>query len=400
MATAPDNESQTEVMDESEEIAEEQEDPSTSQVAESAITTTDWTTEVLVNQMKKGIIELNPNFQRRFAWTDSRKSEFIESLALRYPVPHIVLARDHNDASRYIVLDGKQRLMTLAQFYGLKKIGTANSGLTPLTLSKLKVKKDWSGETYESLKKKQGQKPALSSFENATMRAVVIMNWSSEEFLYSIFVRLNQGSLPLSPQELRQALKPGPFVTFADTYASKSAGLKLILNITKPDFRMRDVELLIRFLSFRFRVASYKGNLKGFLDDTCQEFNANWKTKKSEVDAECKRFETATTLASEIFGKEAVFRKFTKTGYEPRINRAIFDVVSFALAEEKVQKGLNSKIKREKLRGEFEKLCLQRGFLKAIESTTKSLDATKTRFTEFLKIVEDASGYKVPFNLA
>jgi len=52
---------------------------------------TDWTTETIIAQLKKGNIELDPNFQRRDAWRTERKSAFIESLMLNLPIPQIIL---------------------------------------------------------------------------------------------------------------------------------------------------------------------------------------------------------------------------------------------------------------------------------------------------------------------
>lgn len=51
----------------------------------------DWTTETIINQINKGNILLNPDFQRRDAWDKVRKSRFIESLILGLPIPQIVL---------------------------------------------------------------------------------------------------------------------------------------------------------------------------------------------------------------------------------------------------------------------------------------------------------------------
>ncbi|MGZ8225662.1 MAG: DUF262 domain-containing protein [Methylococcaceae bacterium] len=73
----------------------------------------DWTTETIISQIKKGNIQLNPDFQRRDAWDKSRKSRFIESLILGLPVPQIVLAESKERRGAYIVLDGKQRLLSI-----------------------------------------------------------------------------------------------------------------------------------------------------------------------------------------------------------------------------------------------------------------------------------------------
>lgn len=80
------------------------------------VTSTDWTTETILNQLARGNIQLNPRFQRREAWTQVRKSRFIESLFLGLPIPQLVLAEQRGRRGAYLVIDGKQRLLALRQF--------------------------------------------------------------------------------------------------------------------------------------------------------------------------------------------------------------------------------------------------------------------------------------------
>jgi hypothetical protein len=70
-------------------------------VAEALVTATDWTTETILNQLRRGNIDLNPRFQRRDAWTPPRKSLFIESIILGLPVPQLVLAERTDQKARF-----------------------------------------------------------------------------------------------------------------------------------------------------------------------------------------------------------------------------------------------------------------------------------------------------------
>ena len=72
---------------------------------------TDWTTETINRQLLKGNIDLFPKFQRRDAWSNRDKSKFIESLILGLPIPQIILAEKSGAKGKYIVIDGKQRLI-------------------------------------------------------------------------------------------------------------------------------------------------------------------------------------------------------------------------------------------------------------------------------------------------
>ena len=76
----------------------------------------DWTVATILNQIEQGNIELNPGFQRRNAWTDSKRSKLIESILIGYPIPEIVLAENKNKRNSFIVIDGKQRLLTIAGY--------------------------------------------------------------------------------------------------------------------------------------------------------------------------------------------------------------------------------------------------------------------------------------------
>lgn len=63
-------------------------------IRSATITGSDWTTETILSQIDKGNIFLNPDFQRRDAWMPNRKSKFIESIILGFPIPQLVLAEN------------------------------------------------------------------------------------------------------------------------------------------------------------------------------------------------------------------------------------------------------------------------------------------------------------------
>jgi len=357
-------------------------------LSQSVVFSTDWTTETLIAQLRKGNIDLDPAFQRRDAWNVRRKSMFIESLILGLPVPQIVLAEKETDKGTFIVIDGKQRLLSLARFTG------ASPSLEPFVLSSLKIRHDLNGDSYEELRKKKSD---LNALENQTIRTVVIRNWKSEDLLYLIFHRLNSETLPLSPQELRQALHPGPFLKFCDEHSLQSEGLKRILKLRKPDFRMRDVELLVRFVSFKNFIQEYKGNLKSFLDRSCKTLNRNWKLKKSLIEEQTNDFEQGVDLAYLIFDGSP-FRKWNDeglAGYEPRFNRAIFDIVMYYFSDPKIRNLLTAS-GRTKLNRSFKALCLKdEAFIRSVESSTKSKDATTIRFNKWAAILGKAVGKSI-----
>src|ERR1700728_4209966 len=97
-----------------EEIGEEDE-LTPEDLSDIVLYTLDWSVQSLLERIG-GTFNINPSFQRRDAWTHERKSRYLESLILGLPVPQIVVAEDGRNKGQFIVLDGKQRLITIKQF--------------------------------------------------------------------------------------------------------------------------------------------------------------------------------------------------------------------------------------------------------------------------------------------
>jgi len=186
---------------------------------QAVVTGTDWTTETILSQLRRGNIDLNPRFQRRDAWTAGRKSRFVESLFIGLPVPQLVLAERPDRLGTFLVLDGKQRLLTLLQFAGISK-APDGSLQPPLELTSLEVRSDLNGLTMQQVDQSPRFSGDLNAFLNRTIRTAVVRNWPNDDLLYLVFLRLNTETVPLSPQELRQALHPGPFVDFLDDFSA------------------------------------------------------------------------------------------------------------------------------------------------------------------------------------
>ena len=345
---------------------------------EAVVTSTDWTTETILSQLRRGNIELSPRFQRREAWTNSRKSAFIESLFLGLPVPQIVLAERPDRRGSYIVIDGKQRLLSIRRF----GVEAHNEGFEPLKLSGLKNRSDLNGYTWASLRdvpEFQGDKAA---YDNQTIRTVVVRNWRDESFLYLVFLRLNTGSVPLSPQELRQALHPGPFTDFVESYSSESKAIRTALGLHKPDFRMRDVELLIRFFAFVESIGSYRGNLKDFLDNTSEYFNNNWDSRQSDIQEFACQCDQAIDRTLAIFGEDAFRRWQVPSGFERRFNRAVFDIMTYFFRHR--QLGESALDAKDGVKEAFKELCeSDDDFAEALQTTTKSVRATSNRLRKW-----------------
>ena len=353
---------------------------------------TDWTVETILNQLKKGNIDLNPRYQRRNAWNTIKKSKLIESLLLGLPVPELILAESKEKKGSYIVIDGKQRLLSIRQFCADKD----DADFKKFKLRKLKIIEDLNGIDYKKILSDPLLNDFQSAFENQTIRTIVIKNWPNEEVLYEIFHRLNTGSLPLSPQELRQALHPGPFLTFVDNYSlndETSVNLRKILKLKNPDSRMDDVELLIRYFAFKNFSDKYTGKLKQFLDYTCESLNDEYKLNTSRIENQIEEFEKGINATFIIFGDHA-FHKWDLDKYTTRFNRTVYDIMVYYFSIPEIRnKSLENK---DTIKKKFEELCtFDVEFRESFETSTKNIEPTTKRFSTWGLALSEITGVSI-----
>jgi hypothetical protein len=348
------------------------------EISEIIVAGNDWTTATILDQLVRDNIQLNPRFQRRDAWDITRKSRFIESIFLGFPIPDIVLASQDKKRGKFVVLDGKQRLLTILQFYGRSE--TPNDSFA---LKNLEFRPELNGCTHEALKNDLLHSSVLDALDNQTLRTTLIRNWHTESLLYKIFLRLNVENTPLSPQELRQALHPGDFINFLDDESIKNQALRKILKSQNPDPRMRDVELLLRYVGLHHFLSDYRGNLKVFLDMTCKKLNKDWKEKETEVRYTVSQFEKAVQTTTTIFGEENIFRVWLSSSntYRGKFNRAILDVMVFYFSDPVISEAAEKN--PAGVEKAFKELCSSSNseFREAVEKSTTSIRETHTRLS-------------------
>lgn len=348
----------------------------------------DWTVATILSQIEQGNIDLNPGFQRRNAWNDNKRSKLIESIMIGYPIPEIVLAENKNKRNSYIVIDGKQRLLTIASFkkpevyqYWTKK-SPKTTGLTS----------SYNQKTYKDI---DSNPDMLRIFENSALRCTVISNYPSDESLYDIFYRLNSGSTPLSSQELRQALNKGPYSQFLISVTDEDNILRQVMTIKEPDKRLRDVEVLLRCMSFLKYAKDYKGNLLQFLDNTMHIFNVLWKTEETEIKAlERKVMDTIHKLI-EVFGAcDIVARKYKNGERNKQFNRVLLEVLVYFF--DKVDE---TKLTEENNRNfvlAYKKLFeVDTDFQATIDGSTKNMENYKIRYSRIQDLVNEVYGLKL-----
>lgn len=250
--------------------------------------------ETLHTWVKRGKMELQPEFQRKFVWNKAKASHLIESLILEIPIPVIYVAEDAK--KMYEVVDGQQRLTSICSYLD----GKFPDG-DDFKLSGLQVLKELNGKALKSLTNEYQEK-----ILGATLRLIVIERESDPDVKFEVFKRLNLGAMQLNDQELRNCVMRGSYNDLLKDLSSNRHLLK-IMGLDEPHYRMKDRELILRFFAmWRNTHLKYKGPMKQFLN---REMETYRNAAESELIKMRKVFEKSIEMAFAVFGNQA-FRRF------------------------------------------------------------------------------------------
>jgi|ERR1017187_1487636 hypothetical protein len=117
--------------------------------------TYDITVDELLRRVARQRIDIAPVYQRQFRWNEERQSRLVESVLLGIPVPPLFMATNSSSdtLNQWEVVDGLQRLLTLANFAGDSDVrGAAKlESADPLTLTDMDKLHQFEGFKFESL---------------------------------------------------------------------------------------------------------------------------------------------------------------------------------------------------------------------------------------------------------
>lgn len=156
-----------------------------------------WSAKQLKNMIANGKIDFDHIIQRSYVWERKRKSALIESMILGYPIPPVFAKRvDDGTGKRggniYSIMDGKQRLSTVAQFLNDEFVLTE---LPPVTYMdeglNTECETDISGMKYSELPE------AIQDQLSSTIFSVTYFDNLTKDEEKELFKRLNAGK-PLS----------------------------------------------------------------------------------------------------------------------------------------------------------------------------------------------------------
>lgn len=308
----------------------------------------------VLRQIEKGRFVMDPEFQRDCIWPEDKQSRLIESVLLRIPLPVLYLAEDSE--GRMVVVDGLQRLSTFKRFVGDR------------FRLRLEDRPELDGKRFSDLS------PKFQNRIDDCYLTLHTLDWNvPDRARLDIFERVNSGA-PLSRQQMRNALCPGP----ATKFLKVESRTEIFLEATGRSLHtgnMRDREFVNRFCAFRLLGIENYRDLDDFLAAALKKMNDEPKCLPP-LSADFRRA-LRNNLA--LFGRHA-FRRRRRDEAEGKrrpLNAALWDVMTTGLSSQPPE---IARDRADDLRNRFYDLMEDEEFGDAITYGANGVKKVRRRF--------------------
>lgn len=323
--------------------------------------------EGLVNRLRRGDL-ITPAFQRDYVWKLPEASKFIESLLLGLPVPGVFFATEP-DSRKQLVIDGQQRLKTLLFFYD----GFFNpraQDRTQRVFSLTKVQPVFEGKTYQSLPEHDRIR-----LDTSIIHATIVKQTSppgDDTSLFHIFERLNSGGRRLTNQEMRVALYHGELVDAIREANTIDAWRRAF---GKVHSRLKDQELILRFMAFYDEASSYSRPLSEFLSRYAAR---NKDMPKYKLEQRKKLFRDVVSIFDESLDDKPF--RLTKT-----FNVAVFDSCTVGLAR-RIDGNPERPLNPKNVKKAYKQLLDDEEYVEAVSRSTADDEFVKRRIEKAVQV--------------
>jgi Protein of unknown function DUF262 len=230
---------------------------------------------------KRGLLDLNPTFQRDFVWPTMAQTRFIDSLVKGLPIPSMCFAHDWKN-DKYQVIDGLQRISTIAKFldedekWKLSKDDDIEPRIAGKQVSEIR-------NGHSSLRKYYDRVENMSI--PVTILRCDMSKTSHSEYVFTIFHRLNTGGTKLNNQEIRNCIFNGSFNDLLAKLDTFSDWRSLNRMEAEKNYRYTKQELILRLFAFHENYQAYGGRLSKFLNEYMRKNrHANVETLQKKED--------------------------------------------------------------------------------------------------------------------
>lgn len=327
------------------------------------------TMDSIIKRIKNKELEFDTVFQRKAGlWNNTQKSQLIESMLLRIPLPAFYF--DATDDDKWLIIDGLQRITTIKEFAVDKK----------MHLQGMEFLKQLDGTYYDNLPRSLQRR-----IEETNVNAYLVKPSTPANVKFNIFKRINTGGLTLEPQEIRNALFQGEATIFLNNLAKLPIFVKATDGSIKRD-RMLDREFCLRYVAFSYLpLDEYNGSIDDFLNSAMIYLNETTKENRNRIKED---YINVLSICYKIFGKHA-FRKMAADRRRRPINKVLFETWTRLLH---LENSNNVKIlirKKDEIQDMFIQLCEQTAFLNVLKASDKKsmsirINTVKTIITDIL----------------
>jgi hypothetical protein len=216
-------------------------------------------------------LEVTPDYQRLFRWTEGQRSRFMESLLLEMPVPPIFVIE--NPDGTYQLIDGLQRISSYLHFRGALDAPHLDPPVTKgeaLILSDCDIVTQLNGLKYDDL-----PTSLQIRLKRSFIRMEVIRKETDPRFKYHMFKRLNTGGDRLSDQQVRNAsirMLDNRYPEFI-IEASADSNFKSCTQYLTQERKLSayDQELVLRFFALKNWRDRFKHEVSDFLTEYMEQ---------------------------------------------------------------------------------------------------------------------------------
>jgi hypothetical protein len=288
----------------------------------------------LLDMVGNNELDIEPDYQRLFRWTESQQSRFIESLILEMPVPPIFVIQE--ETGKYQLIDGLQRISSYLHLRG--KLDTGDVPIDnkvkmgdKLVLVDCDIVPELNGKAFEDL-------PAATQIrlKRSFIRVEAVQATSDPHFKYHMFKRLNVGGNRLSEQQVRNCAIRMLDKKFPDLIVDLSSDANFVTcteGLTNERILSAvNEELVLKFFAFKNKREDFKHAVGDFLTDYMEQVSDPAKTLSFDYSQETQTFrKTFEVLASSLAEKAFAMPNKARTAISAGFSMYHFESITMGL---------------------------------------------------------------------
>lgn len=261
----------------------------------------------LIREMfDEGDIIPQPDYQRDYVMDEKTASRLVESVLMNIPIPTVYLCEERDGT--FSIIDGQQRMTSFVRY--LKN---------EFSLKGLEELSELNGKKFADL-----EKSLQRTLKSCTLNSIILTK-ESQELKYEIFARLNQGSIRLKPQELRNCIYRGSLNNLLEDLAKDNKYLKILF--IDENKRKNYQEYILRFFALR-NFNEYSSSM----NKTMNSFMMKYQNVDDSLINELRDlFNKTIDIIKQVFGSTAFCAYDRKKGkYMNKFSGSVYDSVMVA----------------------------------------------------------------------